>query len=556
ENRIDGLELTHDPSVISSALYKTITIDTTLTEEGTYYWRVKWLSDPNDLASREQSMSEIWNFTISSDTTDTEETPGACISGCDAPAITDRTAISSLSTGSTIKIGKFNMEVTEVTSSDGGRFTGVGEVDVTFLNLKVLVDFENIRINATNQIFEGTVEAKEDREFPFSTTVNGSTTALGMSESTAEELDEYLAIGERLVSGFTGARAIGLPIGIDKEIEGRQFTIAILGMTFTPERAALNAVANIDLNLLDETHFFSAGIADFCFSPGGFGKEGIAYLPTNHTFETRNGAMFSFKGLEDVDNLSDSTSYSYFNWDCNGFKCLNLAAEYKFARDVMVPDTPDGTPGEGQVVARMNFKACRGANLMARIDMDPFQFPVDAMEGYAFVVEEAWLDCSDFDNPPEFQENLPSNYVHPTLQHSDSRVRNTWTGFWLKRLHMRTPGYIGNANRDRISAGVSNMIKDASGFTASFSIDSLLTWEEDGHVEGFAFSIDRFFVDVVQSEFAQAGLSGKFGMPISGEREYLEYTAALDKTTGTPAFKFVVSPKDNLEFEAWIADID
>lgn len=557
EERIDGLELTTNESEISDALYKTITIDTTLTEEGIYYWRVKWLSDPGgDTDSEHQSISPTWNFKISNDPTDSEEPRGPCISGCDAPEITNRTAVTSLSEGATIKIGMFDMEVTEVSSNDGDRFTGEGEVQVTFLNLKVLVEFESIRINTDNQVIDGEVKAKEDREFPFSTTVNDGTTALGMSQSAAEELDEYLAIGERLVSGFTGIRAIGLPIGIDKEIEGRQFTIAVLGMTFAPERAALNAVANIDLNLLDETHFFSAGIADFCFSPDGFGREGIAYLPTDHTFETRNGAMFTFKGLEDVEDLTDSASYSYFNWNCNGFKCLNLAAEHKFARDIMVPDTEDGTPGDGHVVARMNFRACRGANLMARIDMDPFQFPVDALEGYAFVVDEAWLDCSDLENPPEFRDNLPRNYSHPILNHENARVQKTWTGFWLKQLHMRTPGYIGNANRERISAGVSNMIKDASGFTASFSIDNLITWEEDGHVEGFAFSIDRFFVDIVQSEFAQAGLSGKFGIPISGEREYLEYTAALDQTTGNPAFKFVVSPKDNLEFEAWIANVN
>lgn len=554
-DRINGLELTTDPSAISDALYKTIVFDTTLTAEGIYYWRVKWLSDPNDLASEPQSISPVWHFKIGTGSGE-EVASGACVSGCEAPEITNRTAIASLSAGKMLKIGLFDMEVTEVTSSSVDKFTGVGEVNVSFLNLKVLVEFENIKFNSDDQIFSGTVEAKEEQEFPYTSTVNDGVTALGMNESTADELEEYLSIGERLVSGFTGNRAIGMPIGIDKEIEGKQFTIAVLEMSFTPERAALQAVANIDLNLFDETHFFSAGIGDFCFSPDGFGREGVAFIPTDHTFAIRNGSQFSFKGLESAEDMNDSTSYSYFNWDCNGFKCLNLAAEHKFARDVMVPDTPDGTPGEGQVVARMNFKACRGTNLMARIDMDPFQFPVNALKGYAFVVEEAWLDCSDIENPPEFEANLPDNYISPTLESEEARLRNTWTGFWLKRLHMRTPGYVSNANRERISAGISNLIKDNSGFTASFSVDNLITWEEDGHVEGFSFSIDRFFVDIVQSEFTSAGLAGKFGVPITGEREYLEYTAAVDQSSGETAFKFVVSPKEDLSFEAWIADVN
>ncbi len=559
--RIRDLDLlTSTEAEITNALYQQLQRDTAFTDEGTYHWRVKWLTEPGNLASEPYNISPVWNFTIGTPSTpaDTTTTEGPCLSGCDAPAITDRTASGTLSTGTTLKIGLFDMEVTTISSSAGGQYTGEGEIEIPFLKFTVLVEFRNIQFNAENKIFSGTVRAREDRAFPFSRTSSDGAEALGMDEANAIDLGDYLNTGERLVSLFTGNRAIGLPIGIDKEIEGRQITVAILEMEFTPERADLNAVANIDLDLFGDTQFFSAGIGDFCFSPTGFGKEGIAYLPTDHTFELRNGASFAIKGLTSATSLSDSTTYSYFNWDCNGFRCLNLIGEYKFSRDVIVPDSEDGTPGDGQVTARMSFKTCRGTNLMASFTMDPFQIPSEAMEGYAFVVEEAWVDWSNFDNPPEFQSNLPTNYVHSALRSSDTRLRNTWHGFWLKTLHIRVPEYLGNVERERFGAGIRNMIIDDTGFTCSFNLENLVTWEEEGNVEGFAFSIDRLYVDIVQNAFAEAGMEGKLGLPIQDEREYLVYTAAVarDTATSSSGFRFVIRPEEELSIPIFIATAD
>ncbi len=546
-----------DAPSIASQLYKQISKDTTFTEPGIYYWRIKWLKDPENLSSEAYNVSPIWNFNIGTPTpTPTDTTTderGPCLSGCEAPAITNRTAVTSLSTGTILKIGNFDLDVKRVTSSAGGRFSGEGEVNISFLNFKVLVAFENVQFNSENQIFSGTVKATEDREFPFTTTSNGGFQALGMDESTADGLDDYLNTGERLVSLFTGNRAIGLPIGIDKDVEGNQVTIAIVEMEFTPERAHLNAVVNLDLDIMGDTQFLSAGIGNFCFSPNGFGQEGIGFLPADHTFDLGDGGQASLKGLSSATSLADSSSYSYFSWDCNGFQCLNLVAEYEFPRDVIVPDTPDGTPGEGNVTARMNFKACRGFNFMGALNIEPFQIPTDAMEGYAFVVEEAWVDWSNIDNPPEFETNLPRNYVNADLRSSEPRLRNVWHGFWLKRLHLRIPEYVGNVDRERLSAGINNMIIDESGFTCSFRVENVVSWEEEGNVEGFAFSLDTIYVNIVQNSFTEAGLSGKLGLPIADERQFLLYKAAVAHDTSGTGFHFNVRPEERLDFPILIA---
>ncbi|UII22905.1 hypothetical protein [Fulvivirga ligni] len=558
DDRIQGMDILNTPEEdIVAALYHPVSVDTIFNETGTYYWRVKWLKNPADIRSEVYSVSEVFNFVIGEPGEEAPEESAReeseCVSGCDAPAITDNTATGGLRVDDVLKIGMFDLVVKSISSSSSNSFTGEGEVEIPFLHFKALVSFQNVQYNAAKIIFSGTVKAKDDREFAYSSTVSNGVEALGMEESTANDLKDYLNTGERLVSLFTGNRAIGLPIGIDKEIEGKQFTIAIVEMVFTPERAHLNAVANIDLDLLDDTHFFSAGIGDFCFSPNGFGKEGKAFLPTDHSFELGGGRNFTLKGLSNATSLNDSSSYSYFNWDCNGFKCLNLTGEYKFSRDVIVPDGEDGMPGEGQVTARMSFKSCRGNNFMASFDMDPFQIPSQALEGYAFVVDEAWVDWSTFDNPPEFQENIPSNYDHAGLRSEEARLRNVWKGFWLKRLHLKVPEYIGNVEREQLEAGISNLIIDNTGFTCSIDVENVVTWARGGHVEGYSFSLDRIYVNIVQNSFSEAGLQGKIGLPISGETEYLEYTAAVDHTSAGTGFKFVVQPKDTLNVPVFIA---
>ena len=558
EGRINGLEygFVADSMSVINSLYKQIESDTIFTEIGQYYWRVKWLTNPDDLTSEAYSTSPVWEFKIGEEEVKKEVIKGPCVSGCDGPAISSTVATGGLTVGDTLKIGMFEMVVKKKTSDSDNKFTGEGEIKVDFLNLNVIVAFEDIEFNSAKQIFSGTVKAKEDRAFPYQSEVKDGVKALSMSQSTADELNDYLAIGERLVSTFTGNRAIGLPIGIDKEIEGNQYTVAVLEMEFTPERAALQAVVNIELDIFDDMNFLSAGIGDFCFSPNGFGKEGIAFLPVDRTFDLRNESKFVVKGLGSSNSLSDSTTYSYFNWDCNGLKCFNLAVEYTFARNIIVPDSEDGTPGEGEVTAKVNFKSCRGSNYMARIDMDAFQIPTNAMEGYAFVVDEAWLDLSTLENPPEFEENLPDNYANPTLSNSSARLRKGWKGFWLKKLHIKTPGYLSNVERENINAVANNLIIDNTGVSCSIVVKDLVTRERIANVDGYAFSIDSLYIDILNGSFTKAGLTGELGLPISGEQEFLEYKATLDHDTTKSSFKYVISPKEKMSIPIFIAKAD
>ncbi|MDH5604959.1 MAG: hypothetical protein OEY51_13505, partial [Cyclobacteriaceae bacterium] len=61
--RITG-QYVDDSVALINNLYKQVNASTSVTEPGTYYWRVKWLSNVEDTTSAPYRTSPVWNFTI------------------------------------------------------------------------------------------------------------------------------------------------------------------------------------------------------------------------------------------------------------------------------------------------------------------------------------------------------------------------------------------------------------------------------------------------------------------------------------------------------------
>src|SRR5690606_15910516 len=232
----------------------------------------------------------------------------------------------------------------------------------------ILVEFSNVQVNAAGKIFAGTVRAKADREFNTEDIPSRIGQVLGMSESEARTLNGFLNDGERLVSAFTGSREIGMPIGLDREIDGHRYVIGIMNMEFTPERATADALMSLDFPEFGE-HVLALGAKDLCITPGGLGDEGRLYLARDWVVVQEGETQFAFKGVESA----DTTQATYVSWDCRGFKCMQVRGEVTFPRSMLVPDNADGTIGEGNVKGLFGVKACRGNNWIAHITFDPFQ---------------------------------------------------------------------------------------------------------------------------------------------------------------------------------------
>lgn len=545
-------------------LYKELSATPNLTEEGTYYWRLHWKTDPDDIASANYNTSPVSRFCVgrcdstaadSTGSTAEEPPPGPCVSPCLADAITNTAAVGGLSVGSVVRVGKFDMTVLTVSGST--TYSGTGRIPVRFLNdAGIMVEFSGLQWNSDRRMLRGHVEARHDWNPPSLTTITSGVRRIpNMSESDVETMNGLIQDGARLVSLFNSGSEIGMPIGIDREVGDRQVTLGIINMRFDSLRASLDMVAGIDVM---EIHtMLSFGIGDQCFTPDGLGDEGRAYLPNDVLVTGDLDTEFRFRGgaSTDVSNIT------YVDWDCNGFKCLQVACAVKFDRGTVVPVGDHDPAGTAKVEARFKFNVCREAvhggavnewNVMAAFTMDPFEVP--GATDWVFTVEEAWLDWSTIANPEGI--SFPTGYDHPTML--DGATHELWKGFYMKRLAMRTPETWGDGTGAPVGASLSNfIIDDQAELSFNFALVNLLSVNQ-GRIDNWAFSVDSVYMDMLQNNFQRAGLKGRIGLPINGEHEFVRYAAILGYDADEDEFAFTLEARleDTLTAPLWIAELE
>ncbi|MCC6937975.1 MAG: hypothetical protein IT226_07110 [Flavobacteriales bacterium] len=554
--------LTNRPALVA-ALYKSLTHTVNATDEGTYYWRLNWKTTPGNASSANYNTSEVFRFCVGHCTEDPttptseEVPPGDCVSVCLADPITNTTAVGDLAVGGTVRVGKFTMTVLTVTGT-GTTFTGTGKIPVRFLNdANIMVEFTGLQWNSEGRMLKGKVEARHDWNPPSLTTLTSGVTQIpSMSEADVETMNGLLQDGTRLVSLFNSGSDVGMPIGIDREVGDRQVTLGIINMRFDSLRASLDMVAGIDV--MEIRTMLSFGIGDLCFTPDGLGDEGRAYLPYDLVVTGDLGTEFKFRGGAST----DVTNITYVDWDCNGFKCLQVACAVKFDRGTVLPEGDHDAAGTEKVEARFKFSVCRevsGAgststeswNVMAAFTMDPFEVP--GAPDWVFTLEEAWLDWSSIANPEGI--SFPTGYDHPALV--GGGTAELWKGFYMKRLAMRTPETWGDGTGSPVGGSVNNFIvDDQSELSFNFALVNLVAINQ-GRIDSWAFSVDSVYMDMLQNNFQRAGLKGRIGLPINGEHDFVKYVAILGYDADSSEFAFTLEAQleDTLTAPLWIAEM-
>uniref|UniRef100_A0A832G1Q3 Uncharacterized protein n=1 Tax=Ignavibacterium album TaxID=591197 RepID=A0A832G1Q3_9BACT len=559
-----GLDLNSaidNPSNAIAALYKEVSVPYNAIDTGWYYWRVKWLSNPDNLSSTAYRQSDVYRFYIGTrDTTRGGEpiTPGSCLADCEVPPIpaSERVPVTTAIVGSNLQIGLFTLNVTEINWS-GQTANGRGTISVPFFRAPIKVSFTNIRVNAANKIYDGTVKAEYDNESvipPSLISAGGMIT--GMSDTELQNLNSFVNQASRLVSAFTGSTPVGMPIGLDQTIEGRRYTIAIVGLDFTPERAELNAMVALDF---PELHgWLGLGAKEICFHPNGLGGlgRGMLYLPIDKEYLWADDLTIRLKGTRfssDYTTISDSGTF--VRWDCNGFVSLTVAGEIVFGSNLLVEDRDDGTIGSEQIKAEFKTTVRKHNNWIVSLNFNrPFQ--IAGVEGWGFQIQEAWWDFSDQDNPTAF--TFPQNYRFNPVEFGDTtgggNLQLLWKGFYLKRNFLRLPGQFRSYDNpsQRVTISINNMIIDRTGFSSSIRVENIL---RAGNLDGWSFSIDTLFFDMVQSSFSQAGFNGQIGTSFTDST--LLYTSVLSMDTSSSfSYNFIIQPRSRINANIWQATLE
>lgn len=520
------------------------------TKKGTYYWRVRWLTNPDGpITGVSYNQSETWEFTIgeptststTTTTTTTGDTPPLAANDCKANCevtLPANPVASGIAPTLIVKVGHFAMRIVTATPKAGNAYDGEGiiknfsiwgyepELKVQFTNLKVT------KVDTYLQAFAGEVN-----------TLTGGHELLNLAE---RALDQPLT----------------LPLGFDFMLQGNRFILQLTGLKFLPTKAeaSFRIAGHIPGAEGDERKYDI--VADkVCMVPGGFGGTARFFLNANiYGSAEADAYQFYIKGREE--GAVDRSSYVEFKCDTLS---LQLAGGLRFPRTKLLPEDDQGQVIAGNVDAeflyRIDQRVTKEASpagvtttgmVVGLTFNHPFQ--VVGFEGWGFRMQDAFVDMSDMSNPPDMQFPAVYNFASwlPAGQTANEQLRKTWEGVYGRTFALRLPKEL---TENRKSYGVRDLIIDKTGVTLSVEAENVLSSED----AGWGFSIDKLTLSIIQTSTFSGNMKGKLQLPVFDPGDRLDYTMLLSSQpiSGTAGPNYIctvsVPAGEPLNMNLWLA---
>jgi hypothetical protein len=207
-----------------------------------------------------------------------------------------------ISGGAEIKVGNFLMKNTFFSKSNG-TYSGVGEIEVDFLNAVVKVEFDDIMISQDHRLIKGLIKAKYDgRTINQLMSVHSNEPINSLPDTTllvALLEDEDRKVNKTLPGSFN--EPLELPLSLNKN----QKNIGVVGMNFLPREAYMNAVLYTSVPT-DSSSSFLFSEKNIPIHPNGFGAGAslrlplVNYLTTSSGDENRSFAVFDCDGVRNI----------------------------------------------------------------------------------------------------------------------------------------------------------------------------------------------------------------------------------------------------------------
>lgn len=341
--------------------------------------------------------------------------------------------------------------------------------------------------------------------------------------------DEHREIGMLDPDSITS-----LPIGLVKNIGVIKYTICVDSARFTTGMSKFSAYAAIEMPGTGKKMAFAA--KNIGFNPKGVysSNNSRLMLVSEHRIKISPKVVMVLK--------PDGTNY--VEWDCNGFKTINLKGYFEFSNTMLIPD-PE-VSNDSIVKASFEVHASDLHNLLAQINITPFC--IKGMKDFAFSVSDATVDLSELANAPSmiFPNGYPNTYASSPQM---------WTGFYMKQFKVKLPKEI-SKGEGRMEVSATNFLIDKMGVSGYFQVNNLFGTNE-GSMSGWAFSIDQLGVNIITNHLNGGSIAGSVIIPVN-ETTGLTYAASIfeNQTTKECDYQFTLSPKENLSASILSAQLD
>jgi hypothetical protein len=224
---------------------------------------------------------------------------------------------------------------------------------------------------------------------------------------------------------------------------------------------------------------------------------------------------------------------NFLDFDCNGFKAINLKGNFVFSSELIVPD--DEIVQDKEVTASFEINTSNINNIMVSVNITPFMIRgIDV----SFQVKNATADFSDIANPPGL--SLPQEYQ----QELGSDIQ-LWRGFYLEGVDIRIKYLASSPKLDPVIMA-RNLLLDERGVTGSFSAMNL-TSLDNGSADGWPMAIDAFGMKLLFNRITGGSLSGLISVPFLGD-DPLPYTALIEHVDNVVNYSFAVTITEGKDY--------
>lgn len=447
------------------------------------------------------------------------------------PIATGPAANKNFNLGDEIQIGYFIMRLTQLSSSSAASLSGEGEVDMPLFKTKLKATFSNLQVNNENKVFSGKVIGAYDPGAQVNQALKDVSDNLdNITGEYVKSVTDYVKGAQKYVENFVNLEAKGLPFAMSKLLSGNIQLINIAAIEFAPDGARLNAFFDMPIPEANNK-ILAFGQKNLCFHPTGLSVGGLQKL-------TMLGNDYTFPWGQNVDctikAVNGNNGGTYVAWDCEGFKEIQIDGMFTFKGGML-----KAKQGNDPVTASFKFNGTTWGDLLGEVTMTPFS--IAGFEGMDVTLDKVVMDFSDTRNPQGMV--YPQNYQGPQ--------GNDWRGFYFNKVTIVLPDYLKKGN-DPVSVTMSNALINKQGFTGSLMVQPVFSTDQ-GNLGGWAFSMDKIEIDIVNNTLAKGLFNGKLRIPIS--KTDLGYSCVLSSSQQGLKTAFAVENLGDIEVDMWGATL-
>jgi hypothetical protein len=409
-----------------------------------------------------------------------------------------------------------------------------GSIEARYAAKKALYSAFQVREFNSLDAFSKPITLEDD---PINEMIVGSTTdSVRYHVNRAHALLKEVLDNDKFTDIIDFEAVQNLPIAIKKKIGNIDYTIIIDSLVLTKKEAYLVAYMSLENPTNGKKLAFMG--RNIRFTKTG-GLTGDARLDLLEDFPIKIGS----ESLLTIKGGKIGSNNTFVEWDCNGFKSMSVSADVEFSRNMLVPENPDGSIGQGRVQGSFSSTINDWGDLIASVDLSPFQ--VTGIKGIGFYVKGAVFDFSELNNPPNL--TFPEGYE--TAQMTDDNP-NMWQGFYVDEMSVKLPPQFEDKEKNsRIEFYGYNLIIDKMGFTGLITGSNLLQYDK-GSMDGWAFSVDSLSLSFQANNLKAAGFNGMINVPVFDKNSGFDYSALIDPGD---EYIFNVSPQEDITMPLWKA---